>query len=237
MIPHNPDAYTTAINEGLLEKSDHPIHEMHSTINKNFDILGYGVDLNVKKGLAKLWTLIVPISIDKAYSILNIPRSVKKHADFFTKHGLNTFSLFALDFLSNTLNIYFMIKDPTTSNPELYKSMLDDLNFDIDSSEVLEKCCEARTIYFTFNWESELIERVCFGMVCPSKDDVPVNFHPLMKQFVEEAPFADDIRRFIYSIAFSRKGNYFKVENDYNGTMIELLMMSTQAGITFNKFN
>lgn len=231
MISHDPDTYTTAINKGLLEKSDHPIHKMFSEVNEKFDILGYGVDLDVRVGLSKLWFLIVPISIEVAYTVSTFPDSVKKHADYFAKFGLSTFSLIGLDFLHNTTNIYVMIKDPSTAKPKKYSALLEELDFDVGSPEVMEKCCDARTIYYTFNWESDEIERVCFGMVCPIKEDVPVQFHPLMEEFVEKVPFASDLHRYIYSIAFSRKGYYFKVENDYNGTMIELLLMSAQAGI------
>lgn len=231
MIPHNPDPYTTAINAGLLEKNDKPIHKMMAEIDEKHDILGYGVDVDVRKGLSKLWTLLVPSPIEAAYSMSTFPESVKKTADHFAKFGLNSYSLYALDFLHTTMNIYVMIKDASTATPEKYRAILEDLGFNSPSPEVIEKCCDARTIYYTFNWDSDVVERVCFGMVCFTKEEVPVQFHPIMKEFVDKAPFTSDLHRYIYSIAFSRKGDYMKVENDYNGTMIELLLMSAEAGI------
>jgi len=233
MNPHNPDPYVIAINNDLINPNGHPLHKMLSEIKEKFNVLGYGVDLDVRKGLAKIWSLIAPTSIKNLYSMSNIPKSIVNYTKFFKKFGLTKFSLIALDFLHKSMNIYFMVKEPKTSSLELYKNILENLNFEINSSEVLEKCCDARTIYFTFNWESEVIERICFGMVCPTKENIPVEFHPLMKEFVEKVPFATENHKFIYSIPFTRKNNYFKIENDYNGTMTELLLMSAQAGISF----
>ncbi len=231
MIPHNPDPYTTAINEGLIEKNGHPIHKMISEILSTFDILGWGVDLNVGNGLSKIWPFIVPGPFEPTYSMSTIPSSIKKHRDYFIKHGLDVFSVFGLDFLNNTTNVYFMIKDPSKAKREIYESLLKELDFEIASPEVMEKCCEALTIYYTFSWDTDRVERVCFGIGCPEEGQVPVHFHPLMKKFVENIPTITNIRKFIYSITFGRDGLFFKVENDYTESMIDLLSMGAQAGL------
>lgn len=231
MIPHNPDPYTVAIDEGLIEKNGHPIHKMFNEILSTFDILGWGVDLDVRKGLSKIWPFIVPGSFEPTYTMSTIPNAIKKHKDYFTRHGLNVFSVFGLDFRNNTTNVYFMIKDPSKATPEKYETLLKELDFEVGPPEVMKKCCEALTIYYTFSWDSDRVERICFGICCPEEGQVPVHFHPLMKKFVENIPIITNIRKFIYSITFDRDGLFFKVENDYTESMIDLLSMGAQAGL------
>ncbi|MFX1480753.1 MAG: aromatic prenyltransferase, partial [Promethearchaeota archaeon] len=111
-LPHNPDPYTHAINEGLIEKDGHPIHEMIIEAMDTFQMLGYGVDVDASTGLSKIWPFIVPGSIEPIFSMKSIPESLKQYQDYFMRHGLTDFSLFAFDFLHKTMNIYFMLKQP-----------------------------------------------------------------------------------------------------------------------------
>ncbi len=231
MIPHNPDPYTTAINEELLKKNGHPIHKMVDEILSTFDILGWGVDMDARRGLSKIWPFLVPGPFEPTYSMSTIPRSIKKHKNYFSKHGLNVFSVFGLDFLNNTTNVYFMIKDPSKAKQEIYESLLKELDFEIASPEVMKKCCEALTIYYTFSWDTERVERICFGIGCSEEGQIPLHFHPLIKKFVENIPTITNVRKFIISITFGRDGLFYKVENDYTESMIELLSMGAQAGL------
>lgn len=231
IVSTNPDPYNIAMNEGLIEKNGHSIHKMANEILSTFDILGWGVDLDVRKGLSKIWPFIVPGPFDPVYSMSTIPDSIKNHKDYFTRHGLNVFSLFGLDFLNNTTNVYFMIKDPSKARKEIYESLLKELDFEIAPPDVMEKCCEAVTIYYTFSWDTDRVERICFGIDCPDEGQIPVHFHPLMKKFVENIPKITNIHKFIYSITFDRDGLFFKVENDYTESMGELLSTGAQAGL------
>jgi hypothetical protein len=68
-------------------------------------------------------------------------------------------------------------------------------------------------------------------MTCHSANEVPVHLHPLIKEFVEKSPFQSDIHKFIYGVTFTPDGMYFKIENDYNGTMVDFLLMGAKAGL------
>lgn len=232
MITHDPDPYITATNEGLIKKDSHPLHRMFYEIYEKFEMMGHGIDLDVRVGLTKIWSFIAPCPIEQVYSMETIPNSIQPLRDYFSKHRLTTFVLFALDFYHKTVNLYFLVKDPSKIKPEQYEALLKDLDFEIASPEVMERCCEATTIYYTFSWDSPKVERICFGVLCPEgKEQVPVHFHPIMKDFVENAPFVSEKKTFIYSITFTRSGHFFKVENDYNGSMIEILLMGAKAGL------
>ena len=60
---------------------------------------------------------------------------------------------------------------------------------------------EATTIYYTFSWDSDRVERVCFGIVCPEgKEQVPPHFHSSMKKFVKADYFIDDFKDYLRQV-------------------------------------
>ena len=231
MIPHNPDPYITALNKGLIKKNGHPIHKMIVEALNVFDIMGYGVDIDARKGFSKIWPFIIPGSIDPLFSMKFIPESIKKYEDYFKKHELTTLALFAFDFSHKTTNIYFMLKNPSIATYENCIGLVEDLGFEVASKEVMEYCCNAVHLNYSFSWDSDKIERLCFGMACHNAEEVPMFFHPLMKKFIEGSPFQSDIHKFIYGVTFTPDGLYYKIENDYNGTMVDFLLMGAKAGL------
>lgn len=231
MMPHNPDPYTTAIDKGLIEKNGHPIHEMVLEAHDTFDIMGYGVDIDVSTGMSKIWSFIVPGPLDPIYSMKTVPESMKLYDDYFKKHGLTVFGLFAFDFLHKTTNIYFMLQRPSKATYESCVALVEDLGFEKASKEIMEGCCDAAHLNYSFSWDSNKIERLCFGISCDDYKDVPVHLHPLMKEFVEKTPLQCEKKKFIWGATFTPKGMYLKIENDYNGTMADLLLMGCKAGL------
>ena len=231
MMPHNPDPYTTAIKNGLLKKENHPLHKMYQETLEKIDILGYGVDIDTRIGLSKIWAFTVPWSIDPVFSMKYIPKSFINFREHFEKHGLSIFSVFAFDFSNKTMNIYFMLRNPATATREKCERIVKECGFEIASKEIMEKCANAAHLSYTFSWDSDKVERVCFGIVCNHFKDVPVHFHPVMKEFVEKTPLQVEKLKFIYSITFTPKGLYYKIENDYNGTMADFLLLGAKAGL------
>jgi hypothetical protein len=230
-MPHNPDPYTHAVNKGLIEPNGHPIHEMIKEVMDTFQMMGYGVDVDASTGLSKIWPFIVPGSIEPLFSLKSAPASMKNYRDYFLKHGLTDFSLFAFDFLHKTMNIYFMIQQPPKATQESCISLVEDLGLKVASKEAMEGCRRAVHLNYTFNWESDKLERLCFGMACDEPSDIPVHFHPLMEKFVAETPLQSDSTKFIWGVTFTNNGLYYKIENDYNGAMIDFLAMGCKAGL------
>ncbi|MBN1801601.1 MAG: hypothetical protein JW891_08865 [Candidatus Lokiarchaeota archaeon] len=234
-MPHNPDPYTMAIKEGLLLKNGHPIHEMIIESMNTFEMMGYGVDVDAKMGLSKIWPFVVPGSIEPIFSMKSVPPAFKKYKQYFEEHGLTVFSLFAFDFLNHTMNIYFMLKQPAQSTHESCVKLVEDLGLTPASEEIMEGCRNAAHLNYTFSWESGKIERLCFGVTVDDEKDVPTHLHPLIKEFVEKAPLQSESRKFIWGATFTPRGVYYKIENDYNGTMVDFLGMGCKAGI--EKYN
>ncbi|MFX0008886.1 MAG: aromatic prenyltransferase [Candidatus Hermodarchaeota archaeon] len=230
-IPHKPDPYTTAINEGILVNDGHPIHDMIVEVINSFEIMGYGVDIDARTGLSKIWPFVVPGSIDPIFTMKSIPTSIKNCRDYFVKHKLTAFSLFAFDFLNNTTNIYFMLQQPAKSSFESCVNLVEELGFKIASEDAMKGCAEAAHLNYTFSWDSDKVERLCFGITSNDPSEVPMHLHPLISEFIEKAPLQSNSRKLVWGVTFSNNGLYYKIENDYNGAMVDFLQMGCKAGL------
>ncbi len=128
------DPITIASSNNLLQTNGHAMHGLIPGIQSTGHNLGYGNDLNVSKGLSKIWSFFTsPITTEEAVNINSLPPGVKKHKDYFLKHDLNIVSVFGADYLSNTMNIYFMIFDNSQFFKNKIARMLEDLNLFIPS--------------------------------------------------------------------------------------------------------
>lgn len=230
-MPHNPDPYTHAINEGLIKKDGHQIHDMIIEAMETFQLMGFGVDVDASTGLSKIWPFIVPGSINPIFSMKFIPESIRNYREYFNRHGLTSFSLFAFDFSHKTINIYFMLKQPPKATFDNCLALVEELGFKSASKEVMEGCMKAAHLNYTFSWDSEKVERLCFGMSCDDPKEVPVHLHPLMKNFIENTPLQSNSKKAIWGVTFTPNDLYYKIENDYNGTMVDFLAMGCKAGI------
>ena len=59
-----------------------------------------------------------------------------------------------------------------------------------------------------------------------------ISIKPLnLPLFLKNTPLQSDSKKAIWGIAFTSNGFYYKIENDYNGTMIDFLGMGCKAGL------
>lgn len=227
-VPHDP--YSIAVTNGFITEENHPIYNLYHEIKSKYPILGYGVDVDVAYGLSKIWAFIqIPQPISEAFTMPSLPESIKNSLDYFSRNNLNDFSLFAIDYRDKTINVYFMMNEPGIYSTEEISDMISQAGFKVPTQEILEHCSKTATIYYTYSWTTTRIERLCFGMAAPDPSAVPTHLDPLVDVYTKHAPIIGEKRGFIYSMTFSHSGDYIKIENDYSGTMIDLMLQGAQA--------
>jgi len=133
--------------------------------------------------------------------------------------------------MNKTTNLYFMLKQPPKSSYESCIALVEDLGLKVASEDIMKACLTAAHLNFTFNWESEKCERLCFGIGEDDYRNVPVHLHPMMKDFVDKTPLQSEKQKFVWGVTFTPNGFYYKIENDYNGTMVDFIGMGCKAGI------
>jgi hypothetical protein len=228
-VPHDP--YEIALKHGLIREEAHPIYNLLPEIRSKMPLLGYGVDLDVSYGLTKIWSFVIPESTEEALQLYHLPPGVKDHAAYFDKHRLTVFSFLALDFREKSANIYFTRRPGEPLETTRIIEMIEDLELPVPDEEVLAHCTRAATIYFTFNWQSPRVQRLCFSMSASDPSHVPGHLHPLLEAYANHAPILARQRKFIYSAVLSRGGEYIKIENDYTGSMIDLIIQDMESVI------
>ncbi|HOV26937.1 MAG TPA: aromatic prenyltransferase [Pseudobacteroides sp.] len=228
--PHDPHAI--AISNGLIAKQGHPIDNLFEEIQANYPVMGYGIDFGVLTGFEKIWPFFaphIPQPVQKAYAMKSLPDSVKKNSDFFTKFNLDNFALFAIDYHNRSTNIYFMTSSIGKFSSEKIAAIIKELDFATPSQELIDYCTNAITFYCTYTWDSPKIERICFGVLAQDQSTIPTHLNPLIEKYSLNAPILSENRKFIYSITFARQGDYIKIENDYSGSMVDLMHMGSPA--------
>jgi len=227
-VPH--DAYDIALEHGLIAKQGHPIDDLIPELRSRYSILGYGADMVVGHGLAKIWQFFraLPV-VEEVSATPSLPASVGQHTAYFSKYDLRYVSLFAMDYRHKTTNMYFMVKEPGLFPPAKIIGMIEDLGFNAPTDELLEHCSRAVTIYYTFSWDSPKVERICFGTIAPKPSLIPTHLHPLLERYVAQAPCLSKDRVFIHSVTLARNGSFIKIENDYTGSMTLLMRGGAEA--------
>lgn len=226
------DPLATAKQKGFVVDDGHAVFALFEEAKQICSAIGYGVDLDVSRGFAKIWMVptVHSATLDVLAGMQHLPQSAKNTLGHLARFGLDTFGLLGFDFGRKTMNLYFMIKAPG-SNPRDYGALLSDLGFPSGPEELLAACKPAQALYYTFSWDSRGAERVCFPVVCSSRVQVPAHFDPIFDLALGNKSFTLGRDTCIYSIVWSKNGNYFKVDNDYTGTMASQLLEASEVGV------
>lgn len=211
------DPYRLALDRKFTAEPEHSVGRLYAEIQDRGAVMFRGVDVGVASGFEKIWSIYVDESAKTVEAMSRtpaMPPGVGRNLDYFTRHSLSTLTGIAVDFRSRSVNLYF----PFTGarDAEKISTMIGDLGFRVPGNEELELCCRAFSVYFTLTWDAPEIERICFPVRTPDPDLVPTHLDPLIARFVRGARFHDRDRAYVYALASSRHGLYYKIENFYH---------------------
>lgn len=229
---HDLDPLAVAYAKHFVENDGHPVFALYQEVKERCGAFGFGVDLNVRSGFSKIWMApsLKESNLATISTLCHLPQGVRKAAGHLERFGFGTCGLWGFDFVHKTVNLYFMINQQGSSARD-YGALLADLGFHSDLPGVLDACRPAHVVYYSFSWESERVERVCFAVVCEHRAQVPLHFHPLIVKCLGDAVFMHGREKCIYSVVWSPRGHYFKIDNDYSGTQGTQLVDAGRAGV------
>jgi hypothetical protein len=209
---------------GYLADEGRNIDKFIFQLYESFPYLGDGVDFDVQKGLTKLWFFPKgTFQVEQTFSLSAIPESVAGHQWFYDKYDLHTVYIAGVDYFHRSMNLYLQFNQPSHHDPAVLREMVQDLGFEVSSDEAINYSQPAVSAALTFNWESPKVERICFYVVHPNRAATPKTLHPLIASFVDEVPALTDS---IYQVSwtFGTQGEYIKVENDYTGNIMDVIV-------------
>ncbi|MFF2810720.1 aromatic prenyltransferase [Streptomyces sp. NPDC058000] len=213
------DPLETALAAGMVERGDHPAERLFWDVKKQFPIEGTGGDFEIAAGFQKIWCFFPssrPQPLDELSKLDSMPRAVADNLDVLARYGLHAASLFAVDYTSHTLNIYFDGLPAGTFAPERVRELMRELGIPEPTEDELDLCAKAFAVYFTFSWDSSKIDRVCFPVLVPEPELVPTTLGPTITRLAQRVPFAGTDRKCIYATTLSARGTYYKLEPFYH---------------------
>lgn len=208
------DPYETAVREGWIDKTDHPVANIVPEILDSCAVTFYGIECGVVGGFKKTYVFF-PLDdlgdLSVLASLPSMPKSLAGHARTFTELGLEKrVSIVGIDYTKKTVNIYFMAGGLTE---ETVLSVLHDTDLPKPSRpELLEFVQNSFSIYPTFSYESPQIDRICFSVVSPNPQSYPTTLFPEISDFAKSAPYEyDGARVLVYGETISREEEYHKL--------------------------
>lgn len=186
------DPYELARSRGFVQANDHPVANLLGEVLNNCPVYGYGVDCGIDQGFKKIYAAF-PLEdlqgIAKLAALPSMPPSVAEHVDSFTHWGIaDNVSMFAIDYLSRSVNIYFGKLPDGVLKSETVLSILGEIGIPEPSEQMMEFVGRSFSIYPTFSWDTGKVERICFSIVTPDPIPLPTRGGPEIERFLANAP-------------------------------------------------
>lgn len=204
------------VNLYLTERPPGPRCAVLSQLESKFHgRLRYGVDASADFGMEKIWAIFMngPRPLGELFELTELPDSTRRAADMLARYNLTRFALAAIDYKNTSINLYFM------NPPNDVAGLVDKLKFKEPDQSTLDLVSRTMCVGVTFDFEHEVPTRMCcyFPM---RLDELPVEVHPRLKSFADNAEFAVEDKRVIHGVSFGPDLIYHKPEFEYNGTMM-----------------
>jgi hypothetical protein len=180
---------------------------------------GYGIDFGVAGGFKKIWVVLPRTALQdvtKLAGLPSMPRSLGESLGFISRHGLgDTVGLLGIDYRNRTVNIYFGEPPAGGIAPESVRSMLREVDQAEPSEQMLRLGRQAFGVYVTLDWDSPVIERICFAVATTDPASLPVELDERIGLFVRHVQRADPHTKFVYAVASQPDGEYYKLQSYY----------------------
>lgn len=225
-LPREIDPYAVALSEGLIAKTDHPIGDLLSDLQRLCPINSYGIDFGVRSGFKKVWAYFPAgehETLARLTGLASMPRSLAGNVDFFTRHGLaDKVDVIGIDYRNRTMNVYFAAPARCFER-ETVLAMHREIGLPSPSEQMFTFCEKSFGLYTTLNWNSMEIERISYGV----KTDSPMAFFARLgtkvEHFVKNVPYGVDDPKMVYAAVTSGGEEYYKLQSYYRWRPISRL--------------
>ncbi|MEU3828447.1 aromatic prenyltransferase [Streptomyces sp. SID486] len=218
-VPGDTDPYRLAVDNHLLEKTDHPVSRLLADLRDNCPVDGYGIDFGVVGGFKKIWVVLPRTALQDVTTLAGLPsmpRALGESLDFIARHGLgDTVGLLGIDYRHRTVNIYFGEPPAGGIAPDSVRAMLREVDQAEPSEQMLRLGRQAFGVYVTLDWDSPAITRICFAVATTDPAALPVELDERIGMFVRHVQRADPGTKFVYAVASQPDGEYYKLQSYY----------------------
>lgn len=192
-----------------------------------FPIRAEGIDADVRLGFRKAWAFLGQgFRIERFAGLPGAPKGLAKAVDVLTRSGMHHQSIIGIDPESRTCNLYPMIR-PGSLTREAASEVAQALGLPEMRADWFEGIEGTVAGNFTFSWDVDRVERLAFYRPAMSEADLPND--DLLRGFARGCPVIAPQRAYVASITFAHVGHYRKVEVDYDGGIVPVLIRCAQV--------
>lgn len=198
-----------------------------SAVHATFGLRAEGIDADVRTGFRKVWAFLsAGHPLERFIALKGAPPALQSVRDVLARYDLAHMSIVGTDHFNSTCNLYPMLA-PGWANREVVRELAKALDFEPLADDWLAYVERSVAANFTFSWASGRMERMSFYRPAMSLEELPDD--PVLQRFATQCPVLTPHRAFIPSIAYSRQGHYRKLELDYDGNIVGVLVRCAQV--------
>ena len=217
--PDEREPYAVALSHGLIAPTDHPVGALLSDVHGRYFIESHGIDFGIVGGFSKVYAAFNPVElqeVSKLADVPSMPRSLAENVEFFARHGLgDRVAGIAIDYPNRTVNVYFNELSAENFESGTIRSTVSEIGMAEPSAQMLKLGENAFGLYVTLGWESPRIERICYAAAVTELATLPIPVEPEIEKFAKGIPYGGDDRKFVYGVALTPHGEYYKLESHY----------------------
>lgn len=221
------DTVGTAVRAGLLD-AGHPLIGLISSWSALYgDASTELVDFDTARGLSKTWVYLGGLRpVGEVLGAPGVPEAFRRHEERFRETGLTSVRHVAVDYLANTVNLYFRTSRRIT--PEIAGQHISLAGGKAPALTLFSDMLEfTPPDGYTFNVTLRLsdgeIQRVGFYALRLPEGRFPA-LGDRLEEFFRASPSRDDEEMNAVAWSFGRGGNdYIKAEHSYSGRLVELM--------------
>lgn len=220
------DPFKMAKDNQLLPNVDSVVNKFMQEIKSYVPILGYRIEFGVMTGIEQIDVMCashLPQPVERLFSLRSTPDSLRGAKQFLDKFQLKFSCMFGVNYLKGILTLQFMTKQVQKINAQYIESMLKDLGYKIPVKGVMDLCERAVMVSLDFSCTKSQPDSVSFEMVAHSIEEVPKNLNGFIENYVQNAPFKGERKKYLYIVTFTRNGQFLKLKNDYSGTAVDCI--------------
>lgn len=223
--------YGRALKHNFITRKEHPVHDVMTELYQKYPDNGFLIDLGVTHGLEKIWGYFPePMSIEQVAALESAPAAIAKNLELLKKYDLNWVGVIGVDYVSDSINIYFM-RGSFPNSPEIAQKFVEEAGFPTPPAEDAPFNGDCFVLYLTFTWDSDQIERISYARA-GTADEIPGHWDAPIHDFAAAVPLRGDMRTFTFNTCYRREAEpYYKLEADYRNTIPTTVGPLIEGGI------
>lgn len=223
------DPFTTALERGLTEKTNHPVDNLLAELRDGFPIGMYAIDGMVTTGFKKTYASFPtnePQPLTALLDVPSMPESARANAELFARYGLDKVQMVSVDYPKRQVNLYFSELDSDRLQPEQVKSMARETGLVEPTDMGLDFASGSFAVYPTLGYDSDIVDRVTYAVISVDPTLAPTKSEPEYSQistYATSAPYAyaGENRTLVYGVTLTSKEEYYKLGSYYQITDLQ----------------